>query len=895
MQTKPLILVDGSSYLYRAFHALPPLVNSQGQPTGAIYGVTNMLKKLLADYPDSHIAVIFDSKGKTFRDELYEAYKANRAVMPPELRSQVEPLHELIKAMGLPLLIIENVEADDVIGTLAKIATERNHPVVISTGDKDMAQLVNKHITLINTMNNTLLDEKGVLEKFGVHPNQIIDYLTLIGDTSDNVPGVPGVGPKTAAKWLEKYQTLENLISHSHELSGKICEVFKKCIDQFVLTKTLVTIKCDVELPVKLEDLKHQPQDVEKLTVLFKNLEFKKWLSEISDHQLPVREQKDNKNYICILNKEDLNNLIEKLNQIKLFAVDTETTSLHIIEAKIVGISFSFENGEAYYIPLAHNYPGAPDQLNLEDTLLKLKPLLENKDLHKIGHHIKYDINIFKNHGIHPQGFTYDTMLESYVLDSTATRHDMDSLALKYLGKKTITFEEVAGKGAKQLTFNQVGITEASEYAAEDADITYQLHEALWPKLESNPGSLKTFQEIEMPLALVLGEMERVGVLINADLLKKQSEKIAKRLIELENLAYKEADQSFNLSSPKQLQVIFYEKLGLPILEKTPTGQPSTAENVLQDLALDYELPKIILEHRTLSKLKSTYTDKLPEQIHPKTLRVHTSYQQAIASTGRLSSSNPNLQNIPIKTEEGRLIRKAFIAPKGSKIISADYSQIELRLMAHIAQDESLLKAFKHGLDVHAATASEVFGISLNEVTSDHRRHAKTINFGLLYGMSAFGLSKQLDVSREEAQAYINTYFKRYPGVKNYMENTKKSAHEKGYVETLFGRQLYLPEINARNGLRQKASERAAINAPLQGTAADLIKLAMIKIHDWIISEKIPAKMIMQVHDELVFEVNQNDVDTVKPYIKEIMENTIQLSVPLLVSIGVGDNWDEAH
>lgn len=899
----PLILVDGSSYLYRAFHALPPLVNSKGQPTGAVYGVANMLKKLLADYPSDNIAVVFDSKGKTFRDDLYPAYKANRAVMPDELRAQVEPLHELIKAMGLPLIIIDGVEADDVIGTLARRAAEHNQAVLISTGDKDMAQLVNAHITLINTMSNLILDEKGVIEKFGVKPNQIIDYLTLMGDTSDNVPGVPGVGPKTASKWLNQYHTLENLIKHKDQITGKISEAFNHCIDQFDLMKILVTIKCDVALPIEFNQLKHKSQDTENLIELLKNLEFKHWLAEITGEKPPERKthqnsdqhKKQTKNYHCILTQKQLEDLITQLNHTKLFAVDTETTSLNIIDAQIVGISFGLDHGEAYYIPLGHDYLGAPDQLDRKETLFKLKSILENKNLHKIGHHIKYDINIFKNYDIHLDGVKFDTMLESYVLDSTATRHDMDSLALKYLDKKTIHFEDVAGKGVKQITFNQVGVDEAAEYAAEDGDITFQLHQYLYPKLEKNSGLLKTFQEIEMPLTLVLGDMERTGVLIDGDLLRKQSQKLSQRLLELENLAYTEVGQQFNLASPKQLQAILYEKLGLPILEKTPSGQPSTAENVLQDLAKDYKLPKIILEHRTLSKLKSTYTDKLPEQINTKTHRVHTSYQQAVASTGRLSSSNPNLQNIPIKTEEGRLIRKAFIAPEGYKILSADYSQIELRLMAHISQDESLLKAFEHGLDIHAATASEMFNIPLKQVSAEQRRHAKTVNFGLIYGMSAFGLSKQLDVSREVAQEYIDTYFKRYPGVKDYMDNTKKLAHQQGYVSTLFGRQLYLPDINARNSLRQKGAERAAINGPLQGSAADLIKIVMINIHDWLKSEKIPANMVMQVHDELVFEIDNNHIDSIQNKIKAMMENAVKLSVPLIVSIGIGNNWDEAH
>jgi DNA polymerase-1 len=890
-----LILVDGSSYLYRAFHALPPLKNSQGEPTGAVYGVANMLKKLLSDYPSEYMAVVFDSKGKTFRDDLYPAYKANRKAMPEELYLQIQPLYALIETMGIHIVVIDGVEADDVIGTLARQAVQKNYQVIISTSDKDIAQLVNSRITLVNTMSNVALDEKGVLEKFGVMPEQMVAYLTLTGDTSDNIPGVPGVGPKTAARWLSRYKTLDNMIKHKQEITGKAGEAFQRCIDQFDLIQQLVTIKCDVDLDIDWDKFKKKSQDTEKLAQLLIKFEFKQWLAEISGQDVPKPTQKKVKKYHCVLETAALEELIDKLNHASLFSVDTETTSLHIIDARIVGISFGFDESEAYYIPLAHDYLGAPVQLNREETLLRLKPILENKELPKIGHHIKYDINVFKNHGINIQGMMFDTMLESYVLDSTATRHDMDSLALKYLGKKTIHFEDVAGKGAKQVSFNQVGIEEASEYAAEDADITYQLHQYLWPRLQKNQGILNTFQDIEMPLAFVLGQMERTGVLIDTNLLKQQSVKIAKRLLELENAAYKEAGHPFNLASPKQLQVILYEKSGLPILEKTPSGQPSTAENVLQELARDYSLPKIILEHRMLSKLKTTYTDKLPAEVNPKTGRVHTSYQQAVASTGRLSSSHPNLQNIPIKTEEGRLIRKAFIAPPGYKILSADYSQIELRLMAHISQDPALLKAFEEELDIHTATASEVFNVSLKQVTAEQRRFAKTINFGLIYGMSAFGLAKQLTIPRETAQTYIHTYFKRYPAVKNYMDNTIKFAHQNSYVTTLFGRQLYLPDINIRNSLRQKGAERAAINAPLQGTAADLIKLAMINIQAWLTAAEIPARMIMQVHDELVFEIEETKVEEISVHIKNMMENVITFSVPLIVSIGAGNNWDEAH
>ncbi|HEV2614714.1 MAG TPA: DNA polymerase I [Gammaproteobacteria bacterium] len=889
---KPLILVDGSSYLYRAFHALPPLMNAQGQQTGAVYGVVNMIKKLRQDYQPEKMVVIFDSKEKTFRDELYSEYKATREAMPDDLRSQIAPLHELIKAMGIPLLLIHGVEADDVIGTLAK---QSHHPVIISTGDKDMAQLVNKNISLINTMNNSAMDEQGVFEKFGVHPDQIIDYLTLIGDTSDNIPGVPGVGPKTAAKWLSQYKTLDNIIKHHKDIPGKIQGALEKHLPEFELCKKLVTIKCNVEIPKEDQDLSLKSPDTEKLKLLLTDLGFKSWLAELSGDETYHRKAHSPKKYHCVLTQADLDKLIADLNQSDLWAVDTETTSLHIIDAKIVGLSFCTKANEAYYIPVSHNYPGAPDQLNREDVLAQLKSLLENPNKIKIAHNAKYDLNIFLNYNIHLQGMKYDTMLESYLLDSTATRHDMDSLAMKYLGKKTITFEDVAGKGAKQITFDQVGIEEASNYAAEDADITFQLHETLWPRLEQHAETVKAFHEIEMPLAFVLAEMERHGVLIDSDLLHKQSDFLGKRLHELELQAHKEVGQPFNLASPKQLQEILFDKLGLPVVEKTPSGQPSTAENVLQELALSYPLPKIIMEHRTLSKLKSTYTDKLPLEINPKTHRVHTSYQQAVASTGRLSSTNPNLQNIPIRTEEGRKIRQAFIAPKNYKILSADYSQVELRLMAHLSQDKSLLTAFEKGLDIHSATASEIFDTPLDKVTSDQRRRSKAINFGLIYGMSAFGLAKQIDVERDVAQKYIDTYFARYPGVKDYMENTKKFAHHHGYVQAISGRKLHLADINARNMMRQKGAERAAINAPLQGSSADLIKIAMINLSAWLKKEMPDAYMIMQVHDELIFEAPENKVDLLSKHVKDIMENAISLSVPLVVDVGVGNNWDEAH
>jgi DNA polymerase-1 len=901
---KPIILIDGSSYLYRAFHALPPLITTKGQPTGAIYGVIKMIKKLIKTYQPENIAVIFDTKKKTFRDDLYSEYKATRKAMPDELQSQIDLLYQLITAIGLKIILIDGVEADDVIATLAKKFSS-THPILISTGDKDMAQLVDKNINLINTMNDYLYTEKSVEEKFGVKPSQIIDYLTLTGDTSDNIPGVAGVGPKTAAKWLSEYGSLNNLIQHRHEIKGKITQAFEQAMENFPLTQQLVILKSDVpEVGIlELADLKPFAEDKEKLIQLLKELEFKSWLSELLTESTsePSSLTNDNprkkhhKAYRCILDLSDFNQLISTLKNSKLFALDTETTSLNIINAELVGLSFSFEGGEAYYLPIAHNYIDAPVQLKKEIVLEKLKPLLENPDLIKIGHHIKYDINILKNVGIDLQGVKFDTLLESYLLDSAASRHDMDTLALKYLHKKTIHFEDIAGKGAKQITFNQINIDVATEYSAEDADITYQLHECLFPKLKNDAGLLNIFDSIEMPLILVLAKMERTGVLIDANLLKNQSHYLADKIAELEKKAYQETGKVFNLSSPKQLQEILFQQLKLPIVEKTPTGQPSTSENVLQDLALNYEFPKIILEHRTLSKLKSTYTDKLPEEINAKTKRIHTSYHQAGTSTGRLSSSNPNLQNIPIRTEEGRNIRKAFIAPKGYKIVSADYSQIELRLMAHLSQDTSLLKSFELGLDIHTSTASEIFNTPLTEVSSEQRRRAKAVNFGLIYGMSSFGLAKQLGVDRTTAQEYIDIYFARFPKVKEYMAEMKKLAHQQGYVTTLNGRKLNLPEINARNIMRQRASERAAINAPLQGTAADLIKIAMINIHHAIESNNIPAKMLMQVHDELIFEVLETDLEPIKNQIKDLMENAMKLSVPLIVSIGVGNNWDEAH
>lgn len=893
----PLILVDGSSYLYRAFHALPPLTNSHGEPTGAVYGVISMLRKLLKDYQPQQIAVVFDAKGKTFRDDLFAEYKQQRPPMPDDLKAQIEPLHAVVKAMGLPLIMIEGVEADDVIGTLAKQAEKAGIPTLISTGDKDLAQLVNDKITLVNTMTNVILDNAGVVKKFGVAPSQIIDYLSLVGDTSDNIPGVPNVGPKTAAKWLTEYTSLDNLIVHANEIKGKVGENFRAHLDNIPLSKQLVTIKQDVPLDINLENLTPVESQREVLISWFKRLEFKTWLAELLENAAEASSEAIAKNtdYETILTKEDFQQWIEKINSAELVAFDTETTSLDYMNAELVGVSFSVEPGKAAYVPFAHQYPGAPAQLERNFVLNKLKIFLENPDRRKVGANLKYDMNVLANYDITLRGITFDTMLESYVFDSTGSRHDMDTLALKYLGYRTIHFEDIAGKGAKQLTFDHIPLEQAAPYAAEDADITLKLHQTIWPKLSEEKGMRFTFSEIEIPLISVLSRMERCGVFIDADLLKIQSNELTKRIYELEQLAHQVAGQPFNLGSPKQLQAILYEKLQIPVFEKTPTGQPSTSESVLQELSHSYELPKIILEYRSLSKLKSTYTDQLPLQINQHTGRVHTSYHQAVAATGRLSSASPNLQNIPIRTEEGRRIRQAFIAPKGYKIVACDYSQIELRIMAGLSQDAGLLNAFAQGQDIHQTTAAEVMGIALNAVTSEQRRSAKAINFGLIYGMSAFGLSKQLNISRDAAQDYMDKYFARYPGVKTYMENTRKMAHKTGFVETLFGRRLNLPEINTRNIQRQHAAERAAINAPLQGTAADIIKIAMICADKKIQEKKFDMRMIMQVHDELVFEVAENQLEESIEMIKECMINIPQLNVPLIVSVGIGNNWDEAH
>jgi DNA polymerase-1 len=903
-----LILVDGSSYLYRAFHAIRELRTSKGQPTNAIYGVINMLRRLIKDFQPKHMAVVFDAKGKTFRDDLYDQYKANRSPMPDELREQIEPLHSLIKAMGLPMLIIDGVEADDVIGTLAKQSTEAGMDCLISTGDKDMAQLVNKHVTLMNTMDNTTLDQQGVVDKFGISPELIIDYLTLMGDSSDNIPGVPKVGPKTAVKWLNEYGSLDDVITNAENIKGKVGENLRDFLQQLPLSHQLATIKCDVELPVDPQSLIINPPDTEQLKKMFSELEFRTWLSEVlsgASSMVPKNgsantstdESKSPSNsdadYQIVQDKKTFERWLKKLKKAKLFAFDTETTSLNYMQAQIVGVSFAVEAGQAAYVPLKHNDPEGGEQLDRDFVLGKLQPLLEDPKQAKVGQNLKYDMSVLANHGIELRGIEFDTMLESYVLDSTATRHDMDSLALKYLTHKTIHYEDVAGKGAKQVCFDQVPIAVAGPYAAEDADVTLRLHQTLWPELEKEPRLVSLFREIEMPLVPVLSHIERNGVLVDARMLAKQSEELAKRMEEIKQESFDVAGEEFNLASPKQIQVILFEKLGLPVKKKTPKG--STAEEVLVELALDFPLPKLILEHRGMSKLKSTYTDKLPERIDPDTGRVHTSYHQAVASTGRLSSSDPNLQNIPIRSEEGRRIRQAFIAPKNHKILAADYSQIELRIMAHLSGDEGLLKAFAAGEDIHRATAAEVFGMSVEEVSNEQRRSAKAINFGLIYGMSAFGLGRQLGIPRNEAQEYVDLYFQRYPGVKAFMDSTRESAREKGYVETVFGRRLYLPEINHSNGMRRQYAERTAINAPMQGTAADIIKRAMIEVDQWIENSGLDITLIMQVHDELVFEVHKNIVDEVKPEIDRLMTQVAELRVPLVVDMGTGKNWDEAH
>lgn len=907
----PLILVDGSSYLYRAFHALPPLTNSKGQSTGAVKGVTSMLRRLQKNYPDSPIAVVFDAKGKTFRDELYAEYKSHRPPMPDELREQIQPIHDIVAAMGLPLLIIPGVEADDVIGTLAQQATELALPVIISTGDKDMAQLVNEHITLVNTMTATVLDPAGVEEKFGVPPELIIDYLALVGDKADNIPGIPGVGEKTALAILQGigdmdaiYSDLEQVRSLGFRGAKKMPEKLAEHKDQGYLSRQLATIKLDVPLDISADQLANTPEDQDQLLSLFKAVEFKSWVEELLDSQntetsdvAPEVANKAANHYSTILTQADFDLWLQRLEQAELFAFDTETTSLNYMQAQLVGVSFAISPHEAAYLPFAHDYLGAPKQLDRATVLAQLKPLLENPALTKVGQNLKYDMSVLARYDITLRGIAYDTMLESYVLNSTGSRHDMDTLALTHLGESTTHFEDVAGKGKGQLTFNQIALEEAAPYAAEDADITLRLHQHLWPRLSAEANLAKVLTNIEIPLVPVLSRIERNGALIDAHQLSEQSQQLGQRIAELELQAHEAAGKAFNLSSPKQLGEILFTELGLPVVKKTPKGAPSTAEAVLAELALDYPLPKLILEHRSLSKLKSTYTDKLPDMIDPDTGRIHTSYHQAVTATGRLSSSDPNLQNIPVRSEEGRRIRQAFIAPQGCTLVAADYSQIELRIMAHLSGDKGLLDAFAHGLDVHQATAAEVFGVELDDVTSDQRRNAKAINFGLIYGMSAFGLGRQLNIGRNQAQEYIDLYFDRYPGVKTYMETIKSSASEKGFVETLFGRRLYLPQINARNGMQRQAAERTAINAPMQGTAADIIKKAMIAVDQWLLEqgENSGAKIIMQVHDELVLEVPNGELAEVSSGLKQRMEAAAELDIPLIVDIGSGKNWDEAH
>ena len=926
MQNKtPLILVDGSSYLFRAYHTLNNeklgryMATSDGKPSGAIYGVVNMLKSLFKQYGPSQIGVVFDAKGKTFRNDMYPEYKANRPPMPDDLRCQIEPLHEIIKAMGLPLICVEGVEADDVIGTLARMATEAGRETIVSTGDKDMAQLVNEHVTLMNTMKGEYLDIAGVNEKFGIPPELIIDFLALMGDSVDNIPGVAGVGQKTALALLNGLGGIDDIYSNLDKVAtldfrGAKTLAEKKLIPHEAdarMSYELATIKLDVELDFELDDLHLNEVDNQKLEALFSEYQFRTWLKEVQTGKSVIPEkaestevasepekqesQIDSSGYQTILTESDLDSWCNKLSQVEIFAVDTETTSLNIIAADLVGISFAIAPGEAAYLPLRHNYPGTPEQLDFDLAIEKLKPILENPAIGKIGQNIKYDQSILAAAGIELKGVKFDTMLESYCLNSVANRHDMDTLSQKYLNHECIHYEDIAGKGKKQVTFDQIELDIAAKYAAEDADVTLQLHQAIWAELEKDEGPKNIFTEIEVPLVNVLSKMEQRGVLIDSDFLKQKSNDFGKRIIALEEKAHELAGQPFNLGSPKQLQEILYEKLGLPVLKKTPKKQPSTAEEVLVQLALDYPLPKVIMEYRGLTKLKSTYTDKLPQMVQQRSGRVHTSYNQAVAATGRLSSNEPNLQNIPVKTEEGRSIREAFIAPDGYKVVAADYSQIELRIMAHLSQDPNLLKAFSDDLDIHRATAAEVFGVTLDAVSDEQRRHAKAVNFGLIYGMSRFGLAKQLSITNDEAAHYIDTYFARYPGVSDYMESTKQKAKELGYVETLFGRRLYLPQINASNGMLRQAAERTAINAPMQGSAADIIKIAMLEVQKWLDEEKPDCFMTMQVHDELVFEVAENKLDEYREKINSLMANAVELSVPLVVDAGVGDNWEQAH
>ena len=915
--TQRLILVDGSSYLFRAYHALPPLTNSKGLNTGAAKGVIGMIRKLMADYEGDQVVVVFDAKGPTFRNEIYADYKANRPPMPEELREQIAPIHSTIRAMGLPLVCVEGVEADDVIGTLSLEASRTGREVVISTGDKDMAQLVDEHVTLINTMNNTTMDRAGVIEKFGVPPELIIDLLALMGDKVDNIPGVAGVGEKSATALLQHlggvssiYEQLSAVAALPIRGAKSVANKLEMAREAAELSYTLATIKTDCDLGLEAEDLISRAPDTEALVALFRELEFKTWLEALltgndgaTDLAAPTDEggapevcrASDAIAVTTIVDQTTLDEWLSRLSTATLFAFDTETTSLNYMIAEVVGVSFALEAGAAAYVPLAHDYPGAPDQLDRQQVLDRLRPILEDESVGKVGQHLKYDANVLANHDITLRGIREDTMLESYVLDSTGSRHDLDTLALSHLNQSTISFEEVAGKGAKQLTFNQVPIEQAAPYAAEDAEVTWRLHAVLSDRLHQVESLSSLYRELEIPLVPVLSRIERNGALVCRDTLASHSQELGQRMLALEANAHELAGGPFNLGSPKQLGEILFNRLELPVLKKTPKGAPSTAEDVLAELALDYPLPAVLMEYRSLSKLKSTYTDKLPEMIDSKTGRVHTSYHQAVTATGRLSSSDPNLQNIPIRTEEGRRIRQAFIAADGCKIVAADYSQIELRIMAHLSQDAGLLGAFAEGLDVHSATAAEVFGVDINQVSGDQRRKAKAINFGLIYGMSAFGLGKQLGLGRNEAQEYIDLYFDRYPGVADYMARTRSLAHEKGYVETLRGRRLYLPEINARNRQRQQAAERTAINAPMQGTAADMIKLAMLAVDEWLDEDQVPARMIMQVHDELVFEADASAIEEVCARVSDLMSRVGLLDVPLVVDVGVGNNWDEAH
>ncbi len=893
-----LLLIDGSSYFYRAYHAIRGLSNSQGMSTNAVFGVVRMLLKELKHIAPDYVAVVFDAKGKTFRHELYPQYKANRPPMPEDLQEQVEPLHAIVNALGLPLLSVDGVEADDVIGCLATRAAAQGMEVIISTGDKDLAQLVSSNITLVDTMQDKKLDVDGVTEKFGVPPDKIVDYLALVGDTSDNIPGIPKVGPKSAAKWLAEYGSVDELIANADKVKGKIGDNLRANLEQLKLARQLVTIKCDLDLDLDPKTLKPAAQDKETLAEWYRRLEFNSLLNEVlseGDGANPGATQADRGTYELVLEEQQLQGWLRQLENAELIAFDTETTSIDSMQAELVGVSFAVAAGKAAYVPCAHDYPGAPSQIERQRLLQLLSPVLQSATPAKVGQHIKYDLNVLSRYGVQIEGIVHDTMLESYVLNSI-DRHDLDSLALKHLGHKTIHFEEVAGKGAKQLTFNQVGLEQAGPYAAEDADITLQLHQSLWPQLEQCQSLRKVYEEIEIPLIEVLSQMERDGVLVDKDMLHEQGKELAKEIEALEQQAYGIAGEEFNLGSPKQIQAVLFEKLGLPVLKKTPKGQPSTAEEVLQELALDYPLPKIILEHRSFSKLKSTYIDRLPQQINPRTGRVHTSYHQAVTATGRLSSSNPNLQNIPVRTAQGRRIRQAFVAPQGKKIVAADYSQIELRIMAHLSADERLLQAFADGQDIHASTAAEVFGVELDKVSKEQRRSAKAINFGLIYGMSAFGLARQLGIERSQAQAYVDLYFQRYPGVKQFMDAIRAQAHDTGFVETVYGRRLYLPEINSKNAMRRQYAERTAINAPMQGTAADIIKRAMIVIAEWIARDKLAARMLMQVHDELVFEVEQSAVQEFIVGLNQRMcAAGADLSVPLAVETGVGDNWDQAH